>query len=274
MRATNIGVGLSVALHVMLGVSLVAMRHSWPRAPAGTPLFLDLESPREALRPLYMVASMPVPASATPTPAPPASAMPTPADPAETPRPPKPPETELLLGEADRADLEAERQRLTAELQQKRQDALSEIDEQLQKASRTMQAPKLKVAAGSLGTVRELDLKGWPQDVIERIMKKYELRITERYAPGSSNQSFLSSAATAAGGRYYASRGGRPGHYQVFELSREVVAHMSRLEEAEIRRRNLDLERTRVASVTFGIVQTSPDQYDIGILTFQAEQIP
>ena len=64
-----------------------------------------------------------------------------------------------------------------------------------------------------------------------------------------------------------------PGVYEVFELSPEAVAHMSRLEESEIRRRNLDLEKTKVTRVVFGIVPTSGGDYDLGLLEFEAQPL-
>jgi hypothetical protein len=94
-----------------------------------------------------------------------------------------------------------------------------------------------------------------------------------KMVPAGSNQEFLSSAADGTGDRYYADRNRRAGYGEVFELSRDSVAVMSRLEEEEIRRRKMDLARTRVTRVKFGIVQQG-GKYDIGVTEFHAEAIP
>jgi len=123
---------------------------------------------------------------------------------------------------------------------------------------------------GDIGTVRELDLGGQPDNVVQDIMTRYRLKVTIKQVPGGSNQSFLSSAAAPTGERFYADRRSPPGIYQVFELSKFAVAHMSRLEEAEIVRRGGNPETAVVRRVKFGIVDGGGG-YDLGVKEIEIE---
>ncbi len=124
---------------------------------------------------------------------------------------------------------------------------------------------------GSLGTIRELDLAGPPETVVKDIMSRYRLKVTVKAVPGGSNQSFLSSAASQSGDRFFADRRSPAGIYQVFELSKLAVAKMSRLEEQEILRRGLKPETANVRRVKYGIVETA-DGHDLGVTEFELQQ--
>lgn len=180
------------------------------------------------------------------------------------------------LDEQTLRELEREREELVAGLQKERELATAITERVSGQAARDRRPEKLPAqgahGAISLGTVRELSLDGFPEPIVQEIMARYDLRVVEKAVGGGTNQNFLSSASTAAGGRFLADRGGVPGIYQVFVLSPKAVAAMSRLEEEEIRRRGMDPMRTRVARVKFGIVGHPPET-DLGVLIFEAEPL-
>jgi hypothetical protein len=125
---------------------------------------------------------------------------------------------------------------------------------------------------GSMSTIRELSMEGYPDQVVQTIMQRYRLRVTIKMIQGGTNQKFLSSAANNSGDHFYANAGGAPGLYQVFELSTDAVAKMSHLEEEAIRERGMEPAVTHVKRIKFGIVQTK-DGYDLGVLEFEAEPV-
>lgn len=239
--------GLLLVLYGFLG----SLQGSWPRPSEGPRMIITLEPPLEGSPTQLLIASLPLPES------------PAPAEPTPSPR--------AGLDEETRLMLQREREELRARLKQESVAASVQLSETIR--DNDDPPPKSESSQVSMGTIRELDLSGQPQAVVDQVMAKYRLRITQKVVSGESNQNFLSSAATGKGDRYFSGGSNRPGLYQVFELSRESVAKMSRLEEEEIRRREMDPEKTRVKHVVFGITEPQPAQYDLGILQFEAEPL-
>lgn len=278
LRTHTTALGYAAALTVHAGFigALVLTHGSFPRPDTRPSLSLRLKLPPEREERHMLVASMPQPVNEPdPTPAPPQLApeetpVPTPVP---TPQPNLPPPSSSEFSPEVMQQLAAEREQLKQQLDTERQKVLTDADSAAQRAI-SAQAKSLQVAAGPVGTIRELDFSGWPKNIVDDMMRRYDLQIVHRKVTGGSNQEFLSSAASATGDMYYADRSNPGGYSEVFELSRQSVAVMSRLEEEEIKRRNLDLARTRVTRVKFGIVQTGPNQYDLGILEFEAQAIP
>jgi hypothetical protein len=198
---------------------------------------------------------------------PPSTAPPTPR-PIE---PPAPRPTPSTLDAATLRELQREREELRARLAQAQTDADIAAERAVLKAM-AGRARALDVVAGPRGTVRQLELSGHPQQVIDQVMRRHRLRVSRQVLTGPAEQNYLS-AAQAGGERFFANTYSSPGVYEVFELSPEAVAHMSRLEESEIRRRNLDLEKTKVTRVVFGIVPTPGGDYDLGLLEFEAQPL-
>jgi hypothetical protein len=264
MRSFDNTVGLlvAVALHGVLAMALLGMKATFPQPTDRRRLTITLEPASERARPMYLIASLPLPASEQPQPLEPVP----PTD--NSGRQPS------VLDDNTRRELEAERDELRKRLRETRELALLPLPEAKGVAVTEQAGTTERPDAGPVGTIRELDLTGWPQAIVDRVMARYRLRVTEKVVTGASNQNFLSSAATSKDNRYYASRDNQPGLYQVFELSRDAVAVMSRLEEQEIRRRNLDIERTRVTRVKFGIVESGTGEYDLGIVSFEAAAVP
>jgi hypothetical protein len=119
------------------------------------------------------------------------------------------------------------------------------------------------------GALRRLVLSDYPQNVVDRVLKRYDIKITTRYISAGKASAYLNMAETRQG-TYYNQSG--EGLYDVFELSRKAVAKMVSLEIAEMKRRGFDPNRTRTIEVHFGIVRNG-DDYDLGIIKFKAEQI-
>ncbi|MCX7718991.1 MAG: hypothetical protein N2111_11420 [Candidatus Sumerlaeaceae bacterium] len=263
---------VAVAGTGLLFAGLAHLRGRWPDSPQRAIVVLSLDASIEQPNPRYPVGAIALPAveqqkqislppMATPLPS-------------NDSAPEPPPEAESQPSGLDATtlrELEREREDLKARLAQARADAESAAERAVLKAM-AGRARSLDIAAGPKGTVRQLDLSGHPQAIIDEVMRRHRLRVSRQVLTGPAEQNFLSSA-DARGDRFFANSYSTPGIYEVFELSPEAVAHMSRLEEAEIRRRNLNLERTKVTRVVFGIVQTPEGDHDIGLLDFEVQSL-
>lgn len=280
---------LAFLLHMALAVALLLVRGTWaPVAPIseGSPrVSVRLVPPPEGLYGSMMAATA-LPGVANDTqdeqvqagggPVPDETLPPPRIDDADSPVPPPPPPPELTqLDEQTLRELEREREELLASLEREKDLAASIADRVVeQMTNHPAPRPAAGPAAGvvQLGTVRELDLDGFAEPVVQEIMERYKLRVAEKEVAGGTTQNFLSSASTSDGGRFTADRRAAPGIYHVFLLSPKAVETMSRLEEAEIRRRGWDPMRTRVKRVKFGIVGRPPEM-DLGIVHFDAEPL-
>ncbi len=249
------------ALHGLLGGVLYLIPSSGNGSIPNKRLLVGLETPREGRQPPFLMATLP--ATVSPETAPKQSVDIRPDG--DTPTPPK----ESIPPDVKEA-LKAEKERLLASLSQQRGEAAAIAS---QAASAKPPPPSPRKGPVSLGTVRELDLTGQPQHIIDGIMGKYRMRIVDKFVSGKNSQSFLSSASTAENDRYYATQAPRPGIYSVFEMSRESVAKMSILEESEIRKRGLRPETTRVSRVLFGVVPNRNGEPDLGIIAFESQNL-
>ena len=166
-------------------------------------------------------------------------------------------------------ELSVEHKRLIAELAD-----LNKVKKDMRMALHTqaalseVQRGKYAVEGAASGAVRTLDFKGFPQAIVDEIMARYDIRIEQKFVGANKNPSFLSYAETQ-GGVYLNSQG--PGYFEVFVLSREAMSKMSQLEMEELRKRNLDPERTTVVRVVFGIIQTK-EGHDLGIVDFETRE--
>lgn len=171
--------------------------------------------------------------------------------------------------------LAADREALQAEL-----DRMSELAmaEPLPGVKRPMPPPskggrKGGSDEGPQGAIRELTLDGYPQKVVDGIMDRYNLHVTMQTVKGGRRgQSFLSSAASG-GDQYFGGMTVPAGVYEVFQLSRETVALMSRLEEKALCDRGFEPLRARVIRIVFGIVETKNGEYALGVKSLEAESV-
>lgn len=128
---------------------------------------------------------------------------------------------------------------------------------------------------GPEGAIRELDLSGYPQSVVDDIMDRYKLKVvTRKMKAGQGGQNFLSSASKGESERFFGGlRTMQEGIYEVFQLSRDSVAHMSRLEEQALRTKGMEPLKARVIHITFGIVKTESGEYELGVKSLEAEPV-
>lgn len=267
-HSTLVAVALAGIIHAMLLSGMRATRAPWRMSSCNNSLHLWLSSPLEHGENRVIVLASP-PAQTMPPVQPPPISKPAEPTPAPTPPPVHTPRVEPPPGPD--GELEVERKRLQEELARSQQESAERADEQIAEHGRNGTYPA--IASGSPGTIRELALTGWPDDVVDAVMKRYELGVSLRRLSPGSRQGFLSSAGTADGERYY-SRAPASGIFKVFELSPSAVATMSALEEREIKRRQLDLERTQVTHVRFGIVQQPDGTPDLGLLEMDSIELP
>ncbi len=171
--------------------------------------------------------------------------------------------------------LAKDREALRAELNQLTKIALAEP---LPKVPLPMPPPNAGNNGGSTrgpeGAVRELDLDGYPEAVVEDIMQRYKLKVVTRHIDGGGRgQNFLSSASRGENERYF---GGGPvpsGVYEIFQLSRDSVAVMSRLEEDALKKRGMEPLKSRVVKIVFGIVKEGKEKYVLGVKSLEAEVV-
>lgn len=169
------------------------------------------------------------------------------------------------------SELEEERRNLQASVQRIREDTEQRLA-QLPKNLPPVVPPSSPMSLNPT-TVRELDFSGHPTEVIRQIMTRYEMRVVYKYVAAASPETFLSSAALGPSDRYYANRAVPPGVYDVFELSPKAIRKMAELEEAELVRRGLG-KRSVVRYVKFGVVLNPGGSPDLGILAFDAAEVP
>lgn len=247
-------VAVALALHVLLAYALASVPGPETQEPAEF-LVLRMQPPLESATP------PPVIVSASPVELPPTEEAP----PVQEPEPVTPSEEPTPIAPEVLDELAQEREALRRELEAAR----AEIAAAPEFSPPPIPPPP---SNGNLGTIRELDLSGFDEDIVTVVMAKYRLKITQRVISGGSNQNFLSSASGPEGQAYVADRSNRPGLYQVFEVSRVAMAKMSKLEEEAIRQRGLDPSSTHVKRIKFGIVVT-PAGHDLGVLEFDAEPV-
>lgn len=182
------------------------------------------------------------------------------------------PATEQPSDEELAAFLASERDRLQAELDELKRNA----------GGTDLPAPRVPLPAhygtsdlGPPGAIRKLDLGGYPQSVVDDIMNRYKLRIEHRQIDGGHRgQNFLSSATRGPADNYLGGRFDVPaGIYEVFLLSRESVAIMSRLEEQALKDEGYEPLKARITKIVFGIVKAEDGEYKLGVKSLDAQAV-
>jgi len=184
-------------------------------------------------------------------------------------------ENSAPLDDAELAEfLASEREALRAELEQ-----VTDLAQAAPIQAKPLPMPPPKGAAGSAGpgpegAIRELDLDGFPQPIVDDIMKRYNLKVVTRTIKGGRRgQSFLSSASRGKSEQYFGGMAVPDGVYEVFQLSRESVALMSRLEEEALRKDGFEPVKSRVIRIVFGIVKQNDGSYVLGVKSLEAEAV-
>lgn len=184
------------------------------------------------------------------------------------------PVVEEPLGEEDLAAfLAADREALEAELERMSQVGMDVTPGELGEVVVPGRSGA-KSGGGPEGAVRELNLEGFPDNVVEDIMRRYKLQVVLReYRQGGRGASFLSSASRGPGERFFGGLSVPPGVYEVFQLNQETVGLMSQLEEKAIRERGLEPLKSRVIHIVFGIVNSPAGGYELGVQSLEVEKV-
>ncbi|MCX8035956.1 MAG: hypothetical protein N3D11_02655 [Candidatus Sumerlaeia bacterium] len=198
----------------------------------------------------------PQPPSATPTPPPTSQQI------APLPEPPISPEMlEQFRASVEKTEAEQEAQK-------------SRIMAQVATITNSAEAGGVKrpyTSAGSeRGTVREIDMARYPKSMQERFMARYKIKIQSRLVKDGGRSSYVNAVTTDRG--TYLNSGGT-GYYEVMTLSGEVLARMAQLEEAELRKRNLNPTRALVREIVFGLREEPNGQVDLYVTRFRADPI-
>lgn len=181
------------------------------------------------------------------------------------------------VSDAELAEMLAkEREALRAELEQLSQlAAASPTPAKMLPMPPPVSGDQGQAGKGPEGAIRELDLGGYPQSIVDDIMDRYKLKVvTRKMKAGQGGQNFLSSASKGKSERFFGGlRTMEEGIYEVFQLSRDSVAHMSRLEEQALRAKGLEPLKARVIHITFGIVKSESGEYELGVKSLEAEPV-
>jgi len=124
-------------------------------------------------------------------------------------------------------------------------------------------------AGAEKGTVRILDVKNVSEKISEQVLRKYQIRITQKYIDGSGEVQFLNQASVRE--KTFVSQK-KSGYFEVFEIPPTAMRKLTLLEQEEIQKRGLDSGNTRVTRIVFGIVKQGED-FDIGVTEFEYEEL-
>jgi len=119
------------------------------------------------------------------------------------------------------------------------------------------------------GTVRVIDIGNVPREVADRVLQRYEIRITQKFVTGDRELSFLNQARL--GEKTFNNRN-LTGYFEVFELPRKAIQRLTLLERAALINRGLDPGNTFVKKITFGILETKKG-YDLGVTDFEYQVV-
>ncbi len=121
-----------------------------------------------------------------------------------------------------------------------------------------------------MGAIRMLDLEGFPEHVVRKVLARYDIQFDHRYTKPTAGRNFLNAAMTADGN--YTNEQAE-GYYDVLVLSRKAFSMMASRELEALTRRGYDPKRSRVLKIVFGIVLDSDGDYDLAVTDFEAENI-
>jgi hypothetical protein len=119
------------------------------------------------------------------------------------------------------------------------------------------------------GTIRILDVGDIPEKILDEVFRKYNIRIVQKYIEGENNIEFLNKVKTR--NKTFLSQKGT-GYYEVFEIPPQAMKKMTLLEQAEMQKKGLDPNKTRVAKIVFGIVENEGN-HDLGVTDFEFQEL-
>jgi len=165
--------------------------------------------------------------------------------------------------------LQAEREQLRKQ-QQESQDRLEDLSIKIDKAEiQTAGLEHLPETLGSpTGAVRTFNLLG-QEKVVEAVLRRYHIRVVLKNVPEGPHFNYLNQANTSQGSFY---NSGGTGLQLVLAIPAEALAHLSYLETQAIRQHGLDLNKTRIVEVVFGIVYTGKE-YDLVVTDLEYDEL-
>jgi hypothetical protein len=171
--------------------------------------------------------------------------------------------------------LEQDHDRVSAQAEQlatQRQQLTVEADKRYMESR--ARALSFRSSGAEDGVVRRLDLRGVPQEKLERVLNRHGITMREmRIEAPVLNRSPLSSVETDAG-EYHTQEMVAPGYYEVFQMSDMTFATIARLENEFMRRHRLDPLKTKWVSVTFSVQYVGGTLgYDLVITDAEYERI-
>jgi hypothetical protein len=124
---------------------------------------------------------------------------------------------------------------------------------------------------GRAGIIRTIDVGDFPESVLVPVLGRYGITIEYRYVePDPAARTFLNAAVTSEG-TFTSTQ--QAGYAEVFVCSPKAVSMMATMETQAIMARGLDPGRTRVRSVTFGIVMDADGRHAMGVTNLETEQV-
>jgi hypothetical protein len=146
-----------------------------------------------------------------------------------------------------------------------------DIDKRIQKVElATVAAPHFPGFGGArTNVIRTLNLGNVDPALGQKVMDRYSIHITHRYVESINSLNYLSSVAT---GNAVFHPTNKPGDYEVFEISPDAHRRMVWLEQNYLVTHGYDPASTKLDRVDFGIVETSPGTWDLGILSIKVNQ--
>jgi hypothetical protein len=167
------------------------------------------------------------------------------------------------LLEEFRAELERDEQ----EHQMRKSKIMVEVAEEAAKAP-GLERPFASEGLAK-GVVRRIDIASYPHEVQERFMRRYGITVRRKFVPAGARQSYVNAVSTERG--TYENRGSS-GYYEVMTLSKDVLRRMAELEQEELLKRKLALDRSQVREIVFGLREIE-GQIDLVVTRFSAVEI-
>ncbi len=189
------------------------------------------------------------------------------------PNQPKVPET--MSDWIPNADEAAEIQSLRKELESVQQNLDMKAIELREKIIReeVLSAAKdfeLNSDGGLQGAIRTLDLEGFPDHIVTDVLTRYGIKQERRRTKAQGGRNYLNAAKTDDG--IYENTA-REGYYEVMVLSNYSFRMMAMMEVEALQRRGYNPSKSRIRSISFGIVLNADGEYDLGVVNIEVEQV-
>jgi len=126
---------------------------------------------------------------------------------------------------------------------------------------------------GREGMIKVLNIEGFPQDLVKRVLARYGITIQYRKVTTEDleNSRTFFNAVAAEEGDFTAIT--QDGYYEVFSLSSKAVAMLSAIERKHLNDMRHNPAQTRIRKIEFGIVIDEEGEYGLGVTDIETEVI-